>query len=200
MPKQKKTQLRIDLEKEYRRLAKQADERLVRLEKLSKEAGYEKVTEYAYRVAMRDIRSWSGSEARRFNRKPPKNTNQLKAKIADIKKFLDSVTSTKSGIKQIYDKRVTRFNKDYGTDFSSEELAEFFRSTLYKKMDAKPIDSDVIFRSVGEMSKNKDEIKAAIAEHRPIHISTNDMHVQDTIDKFVRTRLKKHVTDFFGAL
>lgn len=200
MPKQKKTQLRIDLEKEYRKLAKTADERLVRLEKLSKEAGYEKVTEYAYRVAMRDIRSWSGSEARRFNRKPPKNTNQLKAKIADIKKFLDSVTSTKSGIKKIYDKRVSRFNKDYGTDFSSEELAEFFRSTLYKKMDAKPIDSDVIFRAVGEMSKNKDEIKAAIEEHRPIHISTNDMHVQDTIDKFIHTRLKKHVTDFFGAL
>ncbi len=200
MPNQKKTQLRIDLEKEYRKLAKRADQRLVRLERLSKEAGYEKVTEYAYRVAMRDIRSWSGSEATRFNTRPPKNTNQLKAKIADIKKFLGSVTSTKTGIKKSYDARVKSFNKKYGTDFSSEELAEFFRSTLYKKMDAKFVNSDVIFKAVGEMSKNEDEIKAAIEEHRPIHISTDDMHVQDTIDKLVRTRLKKHVTDFFGAL
>ena len=196
--KPKKSQTRLDLEAEYKRLAKRADQRLVRLEELAKQKGFEKVTQYAYRVAMRDIRSWSGSEAKRFNTKAPKNTAQLKAKIADIKKFLESVTSTKTGIKKSYDTRVKSFNKKYGTDFSSDELAEFFRSTLYKKMDNKIKASDTIFRAIAEIQANEKQVKEAIAEHKPVHISVDDMQVQDVVDRFTRY-YKKDITRFFDS-
>lgn len=185
--KPKKSQLRLDFEAKYRKLAKRADQRLVRLEELSGQKGFENVMQYAYRVAMRDIRSWSGSEARRFNTRPPKNTAQLKAKIADIEKFLNSVTSTKSGIVRSYDTRVNAFNKKYGTDFSSEELAEFFRSSLYKKAEDKKITSDTIFRSVAELQANEDQIKEAIENHQTIHFTTSDEEEKEAVDDAIKT-------------
>lgn len=196
--KPKKSQTRIDLEEKYRQLAKRADQRLVRLEKLSGQKGFEKVLQYAYRVAMRDIRSWSGSDARRFNTRPPKNTAQLKAKIADIEKFLESVTSTKTGIVTSYDNRVKKFNEKYGTDFTGSELSEFFKSTLYKKMDSKVEVSDTIMRAIAVITQNEDYIRKQIENHQPIHIDVDDMHVKSTVDRFVRY-YKKDITKFFDA-
>ena len=159
-----------ELLKEYRKLAKRADQRLVRIEKeYSKRKGYEEITQYAYRVAMRDIKSWSGEGSRRFNTAPPKNTNALKAKIADMKKFLEAPSSTLSGVKKIYDKRAATINKKFGTDFSSAELKEFFDSALWKKLDAQYY-GDVSLRAAGVIQSNQDEIKKAIAEHETIHI------------------------------
>ena len=82
----KKSNTRLLLEKEYRKLAKRADQRLLRLEEYAGRKGFSGILSFAYRVAKRDIRSWSGDTQKkpRFNTAPPKNTNQLKAKIADI--------------------------------------------------------------------------------------------------------------------
>ena len=196
--KPNKSQTRIDLEEKYRQLAKRADQRLVRLERLSMEKGFEKTLQYAYRVAMRDIRSWSGSDARRFNTRPPKNTAQLKAKIADIEKFLESVTSTKTGIVTSYDNRVNKFNEKYGTNFTGAELSEFFKTTLYQKMDSKVEVSDTVMRAIAVITQNEDYIRKQIEEHKPIHIDVDDMHVKSTVDRFVRY-YKKDITKFFDA-
>ena len=45
------------LVKEYRKLAKRADQRLVRLERYAQQPKYSNVTQFAYKKAMRDIRS-----------------------------------------------------------------------------------------------------------------------------------------------
>ena len=86
----------------YKRLAKTADQRLVRLERLATEPGYEKVTQYAYAKAMRDIENYGGGK--RFNVKPPLkedgtvDNTLLREKLADLRAFLTSVSSTKKGI------------------------------------------------------------------------------------------------------
>lgn len=114
---------------EYRQLAKKADQRLVRLEALSHEKHFEGVLEYAYKGAIRDIKSWGGD--RRFNTAPPVKLTELQAKISDIKKFVSpGNTSTKTGIVQIYKKRANTVNKRYGkelgVDFTWEDIANYY--------------------------------------------------------------------------
>ena len=176
-----KTEKRTALEKEYRKLAKRADQRLVRLEQLAKSPEYSGVLNFSYRKAQRDIRAWSGEKATRFNTKPPSNTNQLKAKIADIKRFLESASSTigrtkeTKGIKEIYQDRADTINERYGTDFNWRDLARLFESNLYKKIKSKDdYDSKTEMQTIANISANFDEVKQAIKKDREVNIDTLD--------------------------
>lgn len=113
------------LEAYYKRIAKVADQRLVRLEALSQVEGYQGAAQWAYQRAMYDIEKWGYSKKRRFNTKPPADVNQLKAKINDIQAFLESPTSTKAGINAVYKKRAETFNANYGTNFKWQDFANF---------------------------------------------------------------------------
>lgn len=198
-----KTEKRTALEKEYRKLAKRADQRLVRLKKLSEQPGYEGVLNYAYKVAQRDIRSWSGEKATRFNTKPPSNTNQLKAKIADIKKFLKSASSTwgrtkeTKGIKQIYEDRTRTINKKYGTNFTWQELAKLFESGLWKKIKSKDdYGSDTDFTTIADIKKNFKEVEDAIKHDREININTLD----DVENFAINEMISQYGSDILKAL
>lgn len=183
--------------KEYRKLAKRADQRLVRLEQAqATRPEFKNILAYGYANAKRDAISWGANKDRpRFNIAPPKNTNQLKAKIADIQRFLGYETSTVSGIKKTYAKRAKTINEKYGTEFTWDSLAEFFESNLYKKMDALYY-ADAIFESVGQIQANEESIKEALKEHKPIHIKTDDMIVEDTVNHILRY-YKKDIKDLF---
>lgn len=133
----------------YRRIAKVADQRLVRLERLAQESGYGNADQWAYKKAMRDISTWSGDSATRFNTKPPSNMKQLQAKINDIKSFLGAPSSTKAGIKSVYQQRANTINDKYGTNFSTSDLESLFSSSFWKKVDAKKIDSDTVMKAIG---------------------------------------------------
>ena len=137
------------LEAQYRRLAKVADQRLVRLERLAQQEGYGNADQWAYKKAMRDIATWSGDAATRFNTKPPENIKQLQAKINDIKSFLGAPSSTKSGIQRVYQTRANTINNIYGTNFSTGDLEDLFSSSFWKKVDAKKIDSDTVMKAIG---------------------------------------------------
>lgn len=198
-----KTDKRTALEKEYRKLAKRADQRLLRLKRLSEQPGYEGVLNYAYKVAQRDIRSWSGEKATRFNTKPPSNTNQLKAKIADIKKFLESASSTwgrtkeTKGIKQIYEDRTRTINEKYGTDFTWQELAKLFESGLWKKIKSKDdYGSDTDFTTIADIKKNFKEVKDAIKHDREINIDTLD----DVENFAINEMISQYGSDILKAL
>ena len=70
-PKYKMPNNYDDLVKVYRTLAKSADQRLVRLESYSHDAGFENIKKWAYANAMHDIKAFSGPDAERFNTAPP---------------------------------------------------------------------------------------------------------------------------------
>lgn len=118
----------IELFKQYKQLAKTADQRLVRLHSYEYEHFYKGVTSYAYAGAMASIRHWSGEDATRFNTKAPSDIKDLKAKINDIKNFLEKPTSTKEGIKKYYEKRTETINKliPGKGNLTWQELANFF--------------------------------------------------------------------------
>ena len=138
----------------YRRLAKVADQRLVRLERLTETEGYENVTAYAYARAQRDISRYT--EGHRFNTKPPLKKDGtvdyklLKEKTADIKTFLSSVTSTKAGITATFEKRVKTINKKYETDYTWQELADLFQSGDFEKFSDK-YGSDTVYRALAKI-------------------------------------------------
>ena len=135
---QKKTQYQRDLEKKYRKLAKRADQRLVRLEGLRHYKEYESVDKYAYAMAMRDIRSYSGEGAKRFNTKTPQKEvspgkfetdyTALEHKITDIEKFLNSRTSTKSDIDKFYKEKAKQSNKDFGVNWTWQQWQNYWDS------------------------------------------------------------------------
>ena len=120
----------------YREIAKRADQRLVALEALSHQQHFRGVKEYAYASAIRDIESWGGTK--RFNIKPPKNLNQLEAKISDIEKFLFRYkTTTKKDILKVYQKRADTINekygKEFGVKFTWQDIANYYEKDKAKR-------------------------------------------------------------------
>ena len=156
------------LESWYRRLAKTADQRLVRLESYQHDLYYKTATEWAYSKAQRDIKRWSGENASRFNTAPPEDPEKLIAKINDIRAFIDSPTSTKQGITNVYKKKADTVNENYQTNFTWEDLAKYYDSGIYKVLDAL-FGSKTALKIMYKMIKlSKDVSKEAKKEGKPI--------------------------------
>ena len=177
-----------------RRIAKVADQRLVRLEKLADQAGYGNATQWAYKRAMRDIAQWSGESATRFNTKPPEKAHQLQAKINDIKTFLGSESSTKSGIKATYQQRINTLNTKYGTKYQTDDLQKLFSSSLWKKMETKGYDSDTIMKAIGYIqnkASDEDVLKGLQAEARKrknVPEFTGDPFIDEAVRDMLRSK------------
>ena len=170
---------RAGLEAVYRRLAKTADQRLVRLERYVKEEGYGSALQWAYRRAERDIRAWGGEKATRWNIKAPDSIAGLRAKIEDIKTFLEAESSTKRGLASINEKRVNSINEKYGTNFSPAELKNFMASNLWKEMsDESNYGSKNAFRIIGTVQKNKKKLIDGVKKANEVDLQVPDEMVE----------------------
>lgn len=206
------------LVKEYRKLAKRADQRLVRLERYAEQPKYSNITQFAYKKAMRDIRSWSGENATRFNTKPPSHISKLQAKIADINAFLRSASSslkpTKDnaiyrdgvlvggGIDLTYQKRADTLNQRYGTNVTWENVGSIFESQLYRKLIKKygSQASKSIVRDIGKLQQNEKEIKAALNKKQPIKLSfKGEGPLEDEVNHILRY-YKKDIKSLYKSL
>lgn len=173
----------------YRRLAKVADQRLVRLEKLAETPNFENVTAYAYARAQRDISRYT--EGHRFNTKPPLNkdgtvnTRLLNEKIADIKTFISSVSSTKAGIISTYQKRANILNDKYGTAYSWEDLADYFQSGDFEKH-KKDYGSETIFKALGKIKRAENKVLQDIDNNNKRQIT--DKVALDVAIKMLKTQ------------
>lgn len=190
-----------DLLKVYRKAAKAADQRLVRLERLSQEENYKTADKYAYAKAQRMIKEWSGEEASRFNTKPPASASSLKEKIQDIKSFLGSTTSTKSGIKSVHMRRAETLNKKYGTNYSWEQWDTFLNSELIKKLDDKFGTSPKTGgtsreEAIGTFVRNRDEIVESLEKANKTEIYVED----DMVGSVVRDLIAKNGPEVLEAL
>lgn len=148
------------LESYYKSLAKLADQRLVRLEKLSKEKGFESVNKFAYAKAQEEIKRFAGESATRFNVKTPKSEKMMQAKIEAMKRFLLSPTSQKRTIIKTYQNRANTLNQKYGTNFNWESLAKYFDRGINDKADKSAGASKTALIMIGKVqSLDKDLIK-----------------------------------------
>lgn len=157
----------------FRALAKQADQRLVRLEKYAGQPNYGNLLDYAYSNAMYDIRALTGdSNATRFNRIPAKtksgayNQQNLHAKINAVKRFLESPTSTKRGITKVYKQRADTINKRYGTNMTWQEMAAYYSSSAAQKIENEYKASKSVVRALGALRRigdDPEQIEKAIA-------------------------------------
>lgn len=174
------------LEKYYRRLAKTADQRLVRLERASDQEYYQVAKQWAYARAVKDIRKWlkPGQEPKqlRFNTAPPTDQEDLLSKISDIKTFLTSPTSTKKGITDIYKKRTDTFNKHFGTKFTWQQMAKYFESGEAELWEAK-FGSKTAARVIGQIQKHKDKIKKAIEDADTKDVRVDNQYLSKAVQR-----------------
>ena len=177
------------LERYYRRLAKTADQRLVRLQAYSHDKEYGSILQLSYKTAMRDIRKWSGPEALRFNTKMPEGDELIIAKINDIKKFLQSTTSTKQGA-QSFKKAVETVNQKYGTTFTWRQYYKFYTSELYKSWDEK-FGSKTALETIAAIQKNKKKVMDAIeSADKKVDFVDDDLISQKVEDALKDQNLK----------
>lgn len=168
--------------KVYKKAAKAADQRLVRLERLSGEDNFKTAKQYSYAKAMRAIKEWSGEEATRFNTKAPKTVAGLKEKIADISDFLKAKSSTKTGLKNVHLSRAKKLNERYGTNFSVSEWDTFLNSELMKKLDSKYGYGGTKDEVIATLVQDKDNIVDAVNNANDIEIYADDEMVETIVN------------------
>lgn len=160
-------------EKYYRRLAKAADQRLVRLERLAENPLYQNVKKFAYEEALEDIHKWNGVTASRFNTVPPEG-DKLYDKIEDIKSFLTKQTSNVGGINLMYKRMANTFNAKYGTNFTYQQIMKYFDSQQNEKWN-KLFGSKTALTVIGEIQKSAKKIKREVSEADKRNIIINDI-------------------------
>lgn len=179
---------------QYHKLAKKADRRMRELEKLADTTeGFKPAVKWAYQRAARDIESMFGSSKKpRFDRMlPDMNKTQIISAINNVKTFLDSPSSTKRGIINVYKKRVDTINRIYGTSFTWSSFAEVALSDSFDVLNNKYGSSTALIR-IGDIKRNEkskaDKMKSDIDKVDNSHIKSTD------IDKIIDTLMTENVT------
>lgn len=181
----------------YKRLAKQADQRMLRLERLAEKEGFESVTQYAYRNAARELTLNFGADENRprFNTKLPVTDNgevikeMFNERLAVLKDFLTSPSSTKRGIVDIYTQRAETLNQNWGTDFKWNDLADFFESGQAERL-FKEYGSKTVMKALGTINTMKD-IPSSILKNMNFNVSEKE--------KDAALDILRHRSDFAGA-
>lgn len=153
----------------YKQIAKAADSRLLSLERLSKKEGFENVLEWSYREAMYDIKAEFGEKAKRFNRKLPDDLRTVYKDIRSVLNFLESPTSSRQGIAEIYQKKSDTILARYGVKTDWQSIAGLFESKLYQKTDTK-YGSKTALKAIGFIQRNTEEILKALQEGKSISV------------------------------
>ena len=169
---------------DFRKLAKRADQRLREIERYAQRSGYENMTNWAYKKAMRDIQYWSGEGKTTFNRDAPTSLKQLRAKTRDIEEFLNMPTSTMTGTKEMYQIRADKLNQKYGTSFSWEDLGDVFdrkeENVIYQKFGGK-----TYLKAVDYLKNNEDRIMKGLMSREKMTIRTGNRKVNTAVNKIL---------------
>lgn len=175
-----------ELAKEARKLAKRANQRMVRLERYAEEKAFQGALDFAYDIAQKKIKALYVKEGPklRFNERYPieeeklsevsdgtkylkgqdlyrVNVYMLRHKINAMQEFLESESSTKKGLKKVYDKRAHTISTaskfglaDQGISLSASDLQRFFESKKQERL-AKVVGSLNMFVVAAVIRDNK---------------------------------------------
>lgn len=170
-----------ELLKEYRKLAKRADQRLVRIEAAAHEKQYENIKSWAYKNAMRDIWVYSGKGAKRFNTKPPETLGALQRKINDINNFLNMKSSTIKGTREVMKKRVDTINRENGTDFTLNDWKKLTDSGVLDQLKTN-YGSQVSIETIATIKKDKKQLELAMQEAKDRGIDIKDTDAMEELE------------------
>lgn len=170
-----------ELLKEYRKLAKRADQRLVRIEAAAHEKQYKNIKSWAYKNAMRDIHVYSGRDAKRFNTKPPKTLGALQRKINDINNFLNMKTSTIKGTREVMQKRVDTINKENDTNFTLNDWKKLTDSGILEQLKTN-YGSQVSIETIATIKKDKKQLELAMQEAKDRGIDIKDTDAMEELE------------------
>lgn len=187
MAKQKKSQYRLQLEKEVKPMLKEANMKLLNIEMLAKQEGFEGIKDFAYYNAMRDIRKVRGEEYKRFN--IPKNTHQLEKVKRSLETFLGATTSTKKGIISVYEQNAATLNEKFGSNYSWQQMGQFLKAAKFEKLksDYDSTRAIIMLKALYDnQNLSKEEFEKTISDHQ---IKGLDEVDSDTLTDFVKTEL-----------
>ncbi len=184
----------------YNRLAKVADQRLVRLEAAAHSEEYRGIKQWAYARAMYDIKTFSGPNADRFNRDKPKTEAEMQAKINAMRSFLGSPSSTVSGLSK-YKHEANVINQKYGTNFTWQDMVKYFSNKMNDKFEKINHASDVILRAIGKIQHSEELYKMTYEEMKKMAWnetkskgSKGDFRIDDDpiLDQTIKKLLRSH--------
>lgn len=130
MPKKEMNQQQTELFNELKKLSKRANQRIVRLER---EFGYTDVwavKKLRNKLEVSTLLAWTSKGRVAVNKSM--TSIQMKATIKAVNQFLNSATSTKTGIKKVRRNQISSIAKSLGTD--EEELTNEEAETLYEML------------------------------------------------------------------
>lgn len=163
-----------DLYKEFRTLAKRADQRMVRLERYAQRPEYEAVLGFAYKnfqenlkrfATQRELDKLARGEPLRSN-VVPRNDREMLARISALRGFLSAASSTitkvrqrnpytgqweiKPGVREVYQQRNDTLRRKYGMEIGWQNLGTLFGSEHYKQLESQ-YGSDETLKVIGEV-------------------------------------------------
>lgn len=178
-----------ELMQDYKRLAKSADARLRALEGARYKKGFEAITQYAYKRAMHDI---GRGERGRFDISVKNMTyNEILGRMNDVRRFYQSPTSTITGTRAVYVANAEKFNENFGTNFTWQQLAVLFDKDtgLYAKItnSDNKLGSPRIVRAIAIMKQNKKQVLNAIDKNKDINIVDEDKPALQTLKYIINS-------------
>ena len=156
----------------YRRLAKVADQRLVRLESYKHDKYFGGIEKMAYGRAMSDLEMFGGGN--RFNTKPPEDRRLFKEKIMSMRYFLQSPTSTKQGVIETYEKRAKTINDTYfgGKNVISwQDLENYFGKAKADYDSKNAPESKTVMYALGVIKEASDSLVKGVRMRRSVKTS-----------------------------
>lgn len=153
---------------DYVKVAQRADKRLERLEKYTEQTQTKSAMKWAYGKAAHDIEKWDSasekfnSEKPRYNRNIPRDINALKKRTQEVESFLETKTSTPTGITSAYDKMQNTFKEKHGLNLSKDEIGRLFESGAFDKMRKSKVESTSIVKAIAEYKMEKEKLKTMI--------------------------------------
>ena len=185
---------------DYAKMTRLANDRLRAIEQARNTDGLKGITQYAYRRAVHDLQG-----ATRFpsaKKLEDMNYNYVTKKLQDLRHFLKAESSTKRGIKAIYKRNAAAFNKKYGTNYSTSELAKFFdkNTGLYEKIkkDHPEYGSETIMKAIAQIEKNRDDILESLEEENRNHLEVEEVKVEEAANQFI-AEYGDEVRDLFNS-
>lgn len=191
------------LAEEYFTLAHRADSRMLALEKMAaSDDKYKNVKDYAYSRAQKDMGGGTRFEKTIVRRDAEGNESlipyqTLQASVNDINHFLESQTSTKSGIEKTYQKRADTLNKQYDLDLTWEDISEAYDSGTLDKLKAK-VGSDVVFKTLATVKALDKDVIKQIKKDRSRKISPDESSIKDMVftgDEVADNQIRKVLLD-----